>query len=41
MRDIINTAIEAGSFKILVSAIQAADLVDTLRDTGPFSFCPR
>ena len=41
MRDIINTAIEAGSFKMLVSAVQAAGLVDTLRSTGPFTvFAP-
>lgn len=41
MRDIINTVIEAGSFKMLVSAVQSADLVDTLRGTGPFTvFAP-
>jgi len=41
MRDIVNTAIEAGSFKMLVSAIQAAELVDTLRGIGPFTvFAP-
>ncbi|MGZ3578844.1 MAG: fasciclin domain-containing protein [Syntrophales bacterium] len=41
MRDIINTAIEAGSVKMLVSAIQAAELVDTLRSIGLFTvFAP-
>ena len=41
MRDIINTAIEAGSFKMLVSAVQAAGLVDILRSMGPFTvFAP-
>ena len=41
MGDIVNTAIEAGSFKMLVSAVQAAELVDTLRGTGPFTvFAP-
>ena len=41
MRDIVNTVIEAGSFKMLVSAIQAAELVNTLRSTGPFTvFAP-
>ena len=41
MRDIINTAIEAGSFKMFVSAVQAAGLVDTLRSIGPFTvFAP-
>jgi Fasciclin domain/Zinc finger, C2H2 type len=41
MRDIINTAIEAGSFKMLISAVQSADLIATLRDTGPFTvFAP-
>ena len=41
MRDIVNTIIEAGSFKMLISAIQAAELVDTLRSIGPFTvFAP-
>lgn len=41
MRDIINEAIEAGSFKRLVSAVQAAELVNTLRSIGPFTvFAP-
>ena len=39
--DIVDTAIGAGSFKTLVAAIQAADLVDTLKGTGPFTvFAP-
>jgi uncharacterized C2H2 Zn-finger protein len=41
MRDIVNTAIEAGSFKMLISAVQAAELVETLRSIGPFTvFAP-
>jgi len=32
MTDIINTFLEAGTFRMFVSAIQAADLADTLRD---------
>jgi uncharacterized surface protein with fasciclin (FAS1) repeats len=41
MSDIVDTAINAGSFKTLVSAIQAAGLVDTLKGTGPFTvFAP-
>ncbi len=39
--DIVDTAIEAGSFKTLVAAVQAADLVDTLKGDGPFTvFAP-
>jgi uncharacterized surface protein with fasciclin (FAS1) repeats len=39
--DIVDTAIEAGSFSTLVTALQAADLVDTLRGDGPFTvFAP-
>jgi uncharacterized surface protein with fasciclin (FAS1) repeats len=30
-KDIVDTAIAAGSFKTLVTAVQAADLVETLR----------
>jgi uncharacterized surface protein with fasciclin (FAS1) repeats len=41
MSDIVDTAINAGSFKTLVSAIQAAGLVDTLKGAGPFTvFAP-
>jgi uncharacterized surface protein with fasciclin (FAS1) repeats len=39
--DIVDTAIEAGSFKTLVAAVQAAGLVDTLKGEGPFTvFAP-
>jgi uncharacterized C2H2 Zn-finger protein len=41
MGDIIDTAISAGTFKMLFSAVQAAELVDTLRGAGPFTvFAP-
>jgi uncharacterized surface protein with fasciclin (FAS1) repeats len=40
-RDIVDTAIHAGSFKTLVTAVKAADLVDTLKGEGPFTvFAP-
>ena len=40
-RDIVDTAVAAGSFKTLVAAVQAADLVDTLKSAGPFTvFAP-
>lgn len=40
-KDIVDTAIEAGSFSTLVAAVQAADLVDTLKGDGPFTvFAP-
>ena len=40
-RDIVDTAISAGSFNTLVQAVQAADLVDTLKSDGPFTvFAP-
>jgi uncharacterized surface protein with fasciclin (FAS1) repeats len=39
--DIVDTAVSAGSFKTLVSAIKAAGLVDTLKGKGPFTvFAP-
>lgn len=39
--DIVDTAVAAGSFKTLVAAVQAAGLVDTLKDEGPFTvFAP-
>lgn len=39
--DIVDTAIAAGSFKILVTAVQAANLVDTLKGDGPYTvFAP-
>ena len=41
MADIIDTAVSAGSFKTLVTAIKAAGLVDTLKGAGPFTvFAP-
>ncbi len=40
-KDIVDTAVEAGSFTTLVAAVQAADLVDTLKSEGPFTvFAP-
>ncbi|MGD9216365.1 MAG: fasciclin domain-containing protein [Desulfobacteraceae bacterium] len=40
-KDIVDTAISAGQFNTLVQAVQAADLVDTLKGTGPFTvFAP-
>jgi len=40
-KDIVDTAIAAGSFKTLVTAVQAADLVETLKGKGPFTvFAP-
>ena len=39
--DIVDTAVAAGSFNTLVKAVQAADLVDTLKGEGPFTvFAP-
>ncbi len=41
MKSIVETAIEAGSFKTLVKAVQAAGLVKTLSGKGPFTvFAP-
>lgn len=40
-KDIIDTAVAAGSFKTLAAALQAAGLVDTLKGKGPFTvFAP-
>ena len=40
-KDIVDTAVAAGNFKTLVSAVQAAGLVDTLKGKGPFTvFAP-
>ena len=40
-KDIVDTAVEAGSFSTLVAAVQAAGLVDTLKGEGPFTvFAP-
>jgi uncharacterized surface protein with fasciclin (FAS1) repeats len=39
--DIVDTAVAAGSFETLVTAVQAAGLVDTLKGDGPFTvFAP-
>ncbi|HVQ43014.1 MAG TPA: fasciclin domain-containing protein [Vicinamibacterales bacterium] len=40
-KDIVETAVAAGSFKTLAKALAAADLVDTLKGAGPFTvFAP-
>jgi len=40
-KDIVDTAVNAGTFDTLVAAVQAADLVDTLKGDGPFTvFAP-
>jgi len=39
--DIVDTAVSAGDFNTLVAAVQAADLVNTLKGEGPFTvFAP-
>jgi uncharacterized surface protein with fasciclin (FAS1) repeats len=39
--DIVDTAVNAGSFSTLVAAVKAANLVDTLKGEGPFTvFAP-
>jgi uncharacterized surface protein with fasciclin (FAS1) repeats len=39
--DIVDTAVDAGNFETLVAAVQAADLVETLKGDGPFTvFAP-
>ena len=41
MADIVDTAVAAGSFNTLVTAVKAAGLVDTLKSKGPFTvFAP-
>jgi uncharacterized surface protein with fasciclin (FAS1) repeats len=41
MKTIVQTAIDSGFFKTLVSAVQAAGLVDVLNGNGPFTvFAP-
>ena len=41
LMDIVDTAVAAGSFTTLVTAVQAAGLVDTLKGEGPFTvFAP-
>jgi len=40
-QDIVDTAVAAGSFKTLATALQAADLADTLKGKGAFTvFAP-
>ena len=36
-KDIVDTAVAAGSFKTLAKLVTAAGLVDTLKGTGPFT----
>jgi uncharacterized surface protein with fasciclin (FAS1) repeats len=36
-KDIVDTAVAAGSFKTLAKALEAAGLVDTLKGAGPFT----
>ena len=39
--DIVDTAVSAGQFNMLVKAVQAAGLVDTLKGKGPYTvFAP-
>ena len=41
LKDIVDTAVADGRFTTLVAAVQAADLVDTLKGEGPFTvFAP-
>lgn len=41
MKDIVETAVAAGTFGTLVAAVKAAGLVDTLKSAGPFTvFAP-
>jgi len=41
MASIVDTAIQAGTFKTLAQALTAADLVETLKGKGPFTvFAP-
>jgi uncharacterized surface protein with fasciclin (FAS1) repeats len=41
-KDIVDTAVDAGSFKTLATALGAAGLVETLKGKGPFTvFAPR
>ena len=40
-KDLVDTAVAAGNFTTLVKALQAADLVNTLKGKGPFTvFAP-
>jgi len=41
MQDIVDTAAQAGMFSVLVAAVKAAGLVQTLKSPGPFTvFAP-
>lgn len=40
-KDVVDTAVAAGSFKTLATALQAAGLIETLKGKGPFTvFAP-
>ncbi|MEM9578915.1 MAG: fasciclin domain-containing protein [Pseudomonadota bacterium] len=40
-KDIVDTAVNAGTFETLVAAVSAAELVETLKSEGPFTvFAP-
>lgn len=40
-KDIVDTAVANGSFKTLAAALEAGDLIDTLKSDGPFTvFAP-
>ena len=40
-KDIVDTTVDAGSFKTLVAVVTSAGLVDTLKGEGPFTaFAP-
>ncbi|MDW4500070.1 fasciclin domain-containing protein [Sulfitobacter sp. D35] len=40
-KDVVDTAVDAGSFTTLVAAVEAAGLVETLKGEGPFTvFAP-
>jgi uncharacterized surface protein with fasciclin (FAS1) repeats len=40
-KDIVDTAVAAGSFKTLAAALKAAELIDALKSKGPFTvFAP-
>ena len=41
MADIVDIAVNAGNFQTLVTAVKAANLVETLKSSGPFTvFAP-
>jgi len=39
-KDIVDTAVAAGNFKTLATALTAAGLIDTLKGKGPFTVFP-